>query len=188
MPGVGQEETHAPQQGKTFISRIERGFDFLGCHFSPTGMKIAAKTIAGFFAKPTKRDVFILVVELQAAISRFVVEHNAEPNPSHALPVPTKSSALSDVFAPSVRFDPLAFGQDRRPGFRGLRLRARPESLVDRLRSAISETGAAFQMAASGTNERSLFIRYICHIRAFPEKAESGDSHRVADMIQASCW
>jgi predicted AAA+ superfamily ATPase len=25
-------------------------------------------------------------------------------------------------------------------------------------------------------------------VRAFPEKAESGDSHRVADMIQASCW
>jgi hypothetical protein len=28
----------------------------------------------------------------------------------------------------------------------------------------------------------------VVDIRAFPEKAESGDSHRVADMIQASCW
>src|SRR5438876_9406323 len=25
-------------------------------------------------------------------------------------------------------------------------------------------------------------------IRAFPEKAESGDSHRRENMIQASCW
>jgi hypothetical protein len=30
MVEVGQQETHAPQQGETFIGRIERGFDFLG--------------------------------------------------------------------------------------------------------------------------------------------------------------
>jgi hypothetical protein len=55
--------------------------------------------VEGFFAKLTKRrlkrGVFISVVDLQAAINRFVVEHNQ--NPSHGLPIPTKLSALSDV-------------------------------------------------------------------------------------------
>jgi hypothetical protein len=41
--------------------------------------------VEGFFAKLTKRrlkrGVFISVVDLQAAINRFVVEHNAEPKP-----------------------------------------------------------------------------------------------------------
>ena len=39
----------------------------------------------GFFAKLTrrrlKRGVFLSVVDLQAAINRFVVEHNTEPKP-----------------------------------------------------------------------------------------------------------
>jgi hypothetical protein len=39
---------------KTFIGRIERGFDFLGYHFSPAGMKIAAKTIASFIEKASR--------------------------------------------------------------------------------------------------------------------------------------
>jgi RNA-directed DNA polymerase len=33
---------------KTFIGRIERGFDFLGYHFSPAGLTVAKKTIANF--------------------------------------------------------------------------------------------------------------------------------------------
>ena len=41
--------------------------------------------VEGFFAKLTKRrlkrGVFISVVDLQAAINRFVDEHNAEPKP-----------------------------------------------------------------------------------------------------------
>jgi hypothetical protein len=41
--------------------------------------------IEGFFAKLTKRrlkrGIFLEVVELQAAISRFVIVHNAEPKP-----------------------------------------------------------------------------------------------------------
>src|SRR5207237_1295616 len=41
--------------------------------------------VEGFFAKLTKRrlkrGVFISVVDLQIAINRFVVEHNAEPKP-----------------------------------------------------------------------------------------------------------
>ena len=39
----------------------------------------------GFFAKLTKRrlkrGVFLSVVDLQAAINRFVLDHNAEPKP-----------------------------------------------------------------------------------------------------------
>ena len=30
---------------KTFIGRIERGFDFLGYHFGPEGLTMAARTI-----------------------------------------------------------------------------------------------------------------------------------------------
>jgi len=37
---------------KTFIGRIERGFDFLGYHFSPPGM--ATKTIANFIEKASR--------------------------------------------------------------------------------------------------------------------------------------
>ena len=78
-------------------------------HFTPTSASWL-NAVEGFFAKLTKRrlkrGVFVSVVDLQAAINRFVVEHNAEPNPSHGPPIPTKLSRLSDG-APSVRFDPL---------------------------------------------------------------------------------
>ncbi len=33
---------------KTFIGRIERGFDFLGYHFGPEGLSVAKKTIERF--------------------------------------------------------------------------------------------------------------------------------------------
>ena len=33
---------------KTFIGRIEKGFDFLGYHFGPEGLTLAAKTIEQF--------------------------------------------------------------------------------------------------------------------------------------------
>ena len=35
---------------KTFIGRIEQGFDFLGYHFGPEGFTVAAKTIEQFVA------------------------------------------------------------------------------------------------------------------------------------------
>ena len=44
-------ETHPD---KTFIGRIERGFDFLGYHFSPAGLTVAAKTIANFIEKASR--------------------------------------------------------------------------------------------------------------------------------------
>ena len=36
---------------KTFIGRIEKGFDFLGYHFSPEGLSMAEKTIEKFLAR-----------------------------------------------------------------------------------------------------------------------------------------
>ncbi len=35
---------------KTFIGRIEKGFDFLGYHHSPEGLSVAEKTIEKFLA------------------------------------------------------------------------------------------------------------------------------------------
>jgi hypothetical protein len=42
------------QQDRTFIGRIERGVDFLGYHFSPTGLRVAKKTIANFIEKASR--------------------------------------------------------------------------------------------------------------------------------------
>ncbi len=36
------------QPDKTFIGKIERGFDFLGYHFSPMGLRVATDTIVRF--------------------------------------------------------------------------------------------------------------------------------------------
>jgi transposase len=53
-------------------------------HFIPT-LASWFNAVEGFFAKLTKRrlkrGVFISVVDLQAAINRFVAEHNAQPKP-----------------------------------------------------------------------------------------------------------
>jgi RNA-directed DNA polymerase len=39
---------------KTFVGRIERGFDFLGYHFSRVGLTVAKKTIANFIEKASR--------------------------------------------------------------------------------------------------------------------------------------
>ena len=39
---------------KTFIGRIERGFDFLGYHFSPERLSVAKKTIENFIEKASR--------------------------------------------------------------------------------------------------------------------------------------
>ncbi len=39
---------------KTFIGRIERGFDFLGYHFSRAGLTVSKKTIANFIEKASR--------------------------------------------------------------------------------------------------------------------------------------
>src|SRR6202140_4691251 len=53
-------------------------------HFTPTSASWL-NAVEGFFAKLAKRrlkrGIFLSVVDLQAAINRFVIEHNAEPKP-----------------------------------------------------------------------------------------------------------
>ena len=39
---------------KTFIGRIEQGFGFLGCHFSPEGLAVAEKTIEKLLARAVR--------------------------------------------------------------------------------------------------------------------------------------
>ena len=65
---------------KTWLARHPR-FVF---HFTPTSCSWL-NAVEGFFAKLTKhrlkRGVFRSVIELQGAISRFIVETNHDPNP-----------------------------------------------------------------------------------------------------------
>jgi hypothetical protein len=39
---------------ETIIERIEKGFDFLGYHFSPEGLSVAEKTIEKFLARAVR--------------------------------------------------------------------------------------------------------------------------------------
>jgi RNA-directed DNA polymerase len=39
---------------KTFIGRIEKGFDFLGYHFSPEGLAVAKAAIEKFVERATR--------------------------------------------------------------------------------------------------------------------------------------
>lgn len=39
---------------KTFIGRIERGFDFLGYHFSQKGLSFARETLKRFVSRATR--------------------------------------------------------------------------------------------------------------------------------------
>ena len=69
-------------------------------HFTPTSSSWM-NAVEGFFAKlfkrRLKRGVFCSLVELQAAINRFVAEHNQSPNPSSGAPIPTRSSPPAPV-------------------------------------------------------------------------------------------
>ena len=64
-------------------------------HFTPTSASWL-NAVEGFFAKLTKRrlkrGVFHSLVDLQAAINRYLAEHNQAPNPSSGPPTPTRSS------------------------------------------------------------------------------------------------
>jgi transposase len=72
--------THKHPQVKAWLRRHQR-FTF---HFTPTSCSWA-NAVEGFFAKLTrqrlKRGVFKSIVELQAAINRFVAETNGAPKP-----------------------------------------------------------------------------------------------------------
>jgi hypothetical protein len=64
-------------------------------HFTPTSASWL-NAVEGFFAILTKRrlkcGVFRSLVDLQAAINRFLGDHNAQTSRSSGSPIPTRSS------------------------------------------------------------------------------------------------
>ena len=85
---------HKHPKVRQWLTRHER-FTF---HFTPTSCSWL-NAVEGFFAKLTKRrlkrGVFRSVVDLQAAISRFLEEHTKPRSPSHGPPIQTKLSLQS---------------------------------------------------------------------------------------------
>jgi transposase len=77
---VDNYATHKHPKVRQWLARHPR-WTF---HFTPTSASWL-NAVEGFFAKLTKRrlkrGIFLSVVDLQAAINRFVVEHNAESKP-----------------------------------------------------------------------------------------------------------
>jgi hypothetical protein len=62
---------------KTFIGRVERGFDFLGYHFGPAGLTVAKKTIANFIEKASRlyeqeRSAVLTATALEMYVRRWV--------------------------------------------------------------------------------------------------------------------
>ena len=86
--------THKHPKVRAWLQRHPR-FVF---HFTPTSASWL-NAVEGFFAKLTKRrlkrGVFRSIVELQAAINRFLGETNDDPRPSPGPPTQTKSSPPS---------------------------------------------------------------------------------------------
>ena len=77
---VDNYATHKHPKVRQWLARHPRW----AFHFTPISASWL-NAVEGFFATLTKRrlkrGVFVSVVDLQAAINRFVVEHNAEPKP-----------------------------------------------------------------------------------------------------------
>src|SRR5262249_51950098 len=100
------------------------------------GLALAGALYAGWGRRRLKRGVFRSLVELQAAINRFIAETNHEPTPFVWTADPDKIIAAIESRAPSVRLDPLEhdpekwvpiFGQDHAPKLgRGRMARPRP--------------------------------------------------------------
>src|SRR5688572_12318446 len=91
---VDNYATHKHPKVRAWLARHPR-WTF---HFTPTSASWL-NAVEGFFAKLTRRrlrrGVFRSVVDLQAAINRFVEETNYDPSPSSGPPTPTASSPLS---------------------------------------------------------------------------------------------
>ena len=85
-------------------------------HFTPTSCSWL-NAIEGFFAILTKRrlkrGVFRSVVDLQAAINRFLDEHNAEPKPFNWTADPDKIIAAVRRGHQVLEFDPLGCPAER---------------------------------------------------------------------------
>ena len=82
-------------------------------HFTPTSASWL-NAVEGFFAKLTrrrlKRGVFRSIIDLQAAINRFLAETNDAPKPFHWTAEPRQNHRRRQTRAPSVGIDPLARG------------------------------------------------------------------------------
>ena len=94
---VDNYATHKPPRVLAWLSRHPR-FVF---HFTPTACSWL-NAVETFFAALTKRrlrrGVFRSIVDLQAAIHRYIAEHNAEPKPFvWTLPIPSVFSRPSTV-------------------------------------------------------------------------------------------
>ena len=93
---VDNYATHKHPKVRKWLARHPR-WTF---HFTPTSASWL-NAVEGFFAKLTKRrlkrGVFLSVVDLQAAINRFIAEHNAEPKAFTWTADPTKLSRPSDA-------------------------------------------------------------------------------------------
>jgi len=82
LSSVDNYAAHKHRKVRAWLSRHPR-WTF---HFTPTsGSWLNA--VEGFFSKLTrqrlKRGVFCSVTDLQAAINRYLKEHNADPKPFH---------------------------------------------------------------------------------------------------------
>jgi transposase len=88
--------THKHPKVMAWLKRHQR-FTF---HFTPTSCSWA-NAVEGWFAKLTrqrlKRGVFTSIVELQAAINRFIADPTASPSRSSGLNPATPSSPLSSA-------------------------------------------------------------------------------------------
>jgi transposase len=77
---TGNYATHTHPKVRAWLARNPR-WTF---HFTPTSAS-CLNAVEGFFAKLTKRrlkrGVFRSIVDLQAAINRFLVEANHDPRP-----------------------------------------------------------------------------------------------------------
>ena len=93
---VDNYATHKHPKVRAWLERHPR-FHF---HFTPTSASWL-NAVEGFFAKLTrrrlKRGVFKGIVDLQAAINRFLAETTTTPSPSPGLPIRTPSSKRSDA-------------------------------------------------------------------------------------------
>ena len=99
--------THKHPKVRAWLARHPR-WTF---HFTPTSASWL-NAVEGFFATLTKRrlkrGVFRSIVELQAAINRFLAEHNSEPAAFPLDQEPKENHRRCEKRVPSVRFYPLS--------------------------------------------------------------------------------
>jgi hypothetical protein len=62
---------------RTFIGKIERGFDFLGYHFGPAGLRVAKQTITNFLEKASRfyeqeRSTVLAAAALEMYVRRWL--------------------------------------------------------------------------------------------------------------------